>query len=93
MAIKLAQEVNGQKVGETYSGPAELLPWLKDNGYVYDTTNPTSHINTTQPPPADDPTLAVNREDPSPRETTDYQDDVGDADDGPEVEYKGGLAP
>lgn len=65
MAIKLAQEVFGQKVGETYAGPADALPWLEAEGYVYDDTNPTSHLNTTGVPPEDDPTLAVNREDPN----------------------------
>lgn len=69
MAKKLAQEVNGQKVGATYSGPAAMLPWHEANGYVYDDTTPTSHIDTTQPLPKDDPQLAVNREDPNDRET------------------------
>ena len=62
MAIKLAQEVNGQKVGETYSGPAALLNWLKLEGYVYDDAAAVSHISTSAALPADDPTLAVNRE-------------------------------
>lgn len=69
MAIKLAQEVNGQKVGATYSGPAALLPWLKAYGYVYDDAAPTSHISTTGVAPTDDPQLSVNREKPNDRDT------------------------
>ncbi len=36
MANKVAQDVNGQKAGATYSGPAALLPFYLVHGYVYD---------------------------------------------------------
>lgn len=36
MAYKVAQDVNGQRAGATYSGPAEMLPFYLVNGYVYD---------------------------------------------------------
>lgn len=65
MAIVLCQELNGQAVGATYNGPAGMVPWLLANGYVKDTSNPTSHISTGGAPPSADPTLAVNREDPN----------------------------
>src|SRR5688500_6594969 len=64
MAIKVAQEVNGQHPGETYSGSADLLPFYLALGYVYDDTNTADLSENTSPPPADDPTLAEIREDP-----------------------------
>lgn len=64
MADKVAQDLNGQRAGETYSGPAALLPWYKVHGYVYDDTNTTDLADNTDTTPANDPTLAVNREDP-----------------------------
>jgi len=36
MAIKVAQDLNGQRAGATYSGPAALLPFYQVHGYVYD---------------------------------------------------------
>lgn len=36
MAIKVAQDLNGQRAGDTYSGPAALLPFYLVHGYVYD---------------------------------------------------------
>lgn len=36
MAYKVAQDVNGQRAGATYTGPAEMLPFYLVNGYVYD---------------------------------------------------------
>lgn len=36
MAIKVAQDLNGQRAGATYSGPAALLPFYLTHGYVYD---------------------------------------------------------
>lgn len=36
MANKVAQGVNGQAPGATYSGPAALLPFYLAHGYVYD---------------------------------------------------------
>ena len=65
MAIVLCQELNGQAVGDTYNGPAGMVPWLLAEGYAKDTSNPTSHISTGAAPPSADPTLAVNREDPN----------------------------
>jgi hypothetical protein len=64
MAIKVAQPVNGQQAGETYSGPAALQPWLLAHGYVYDDTNTTDLADNTDTTPANDPTLSSNREDP-----------------------------
>lgn len=65
MAIILTSEVNGQAVGATYSGDAALVPWLLAVGYALDTSSPTSHISTTAVPPAQDPLLSKNREDPN----------------------------
>lgn len=65
MAIVLCQELNGQAVGDTYNGPAGMVPWLLAEGYAKDTSNPTSHISTGAAAPSADPTLAVNREDPN----------------------------
>lgn len=64
MANKVAQDLNGQRAGDTYSGPAALLPFYKVLGYVYDDTNTTDLADNTGSTPAQDPTLAVNREDP-----------------------------
>ena len=64
MANKVAQGVNGQAPGATYSGDAALLPFYLAHGYVYDDTNTTDLANNTDTTPANDPTLAVNREDP-----------------------------
>lgn len=64
MAIVLNQEVYGQAVGATYSGPASLVPWLLLEGYAHDTSTPASHISTTAVLKKDDPTLSVNRERP-----------------------------
>jgi hypothetical protein len=64
MANKVAQEVNGQQPGATYSGPAALLPFYLVHGYVYDDTNTADLADNTGSTPAQDPTLAVNREDP-----------------------------
>jgi hypothetical protein len=36
MAYKVAQDLNGQRAGATYSGPAALLPFYLVHGYVYD---------------------------------------------------------
>lgn len=36
MANKVAQDINGQRAGDTYSGPAALLPFYLAHGYVYD---------------------------------------------------------
>lgn len=36
MANKVAQDINGQRAGDTYSGPAALLPFYLTHGYVYD---------------------------------------------------------
>lgn len=65
MAIVLTQEVNGQAVGDTYNGPAGMVPWLIEHGYAKDTSNVVDHTNDTDVAPADDPTLAINREDPN----------------------------
>ena len=73
MAIVLCQDLNGQLRGATYNGPAGMIPWLLAEGYVQDTSNPTSHISTGAAAPSANPTLAVNREDPN--------DKYGDADD------------
>jgi len=64
MANKVAQDLNGQRAGDTYSGPAGMLDWYKVHGYVYDDTNTTDLADNTDVVPAKDPTLAVNREDP-----------------------------
>lgn len=64
MANKVAQDLNGQRAGETYSGPAALLPFYLVHGYVYDDTSTTDKAKNTGSTPAQDPTLAVNREDP-----------------------------
>jgi hypothetical protein len=64
MANIVAQSVNGQAEGATYSGDAGLLPFYLELGYVYDDTNTTDLANNTSVAPDDDPTLAVNREDP-----------------------------
>jgi hypothetical protein len=64
MVNKVAQSVNGQAPGETYSGDAALLPFYLAHGYVYDDANVASLVDNTSVVPADDPTLAVNREDP-----------------------------
>jgi len=61
---KIAQPVNGQAVGATYAGDANLLSWYLALGYVYDDTSTTSKLNNTSVAPASDPQLAVNREDP-----------------------------
>jgi hypothetical protein len=65
VAIKLTQELNGQAVGATYNGDAALVPWLIAEGYAVDTSNVRDHAKDTGAPPANDPTLAVNREDPN----------------------------
>jgi hypothetical protein len=65
VAIILTQEVNGQDVGDTYNGDAALVPWLVEHGYVKDTSNVRDHTYDTDVPPAQDPTLASNREDPN----------------------------
>lgn len=36
MAIKVAQDLNGQRAGEVYSGPAALQPFYLVHGYIYD---------------------------------------------------------
>lgn len=64
MANKVAQDLNGQRAGDTYSGPADLLPFYLAHGYVYDDTSTTDKAKNTSVAQADDPTLAVNREDP-----------------------------
>jgi hypothetical protein len=64
VANKVAQPVNGQAVGATYSGDSGVLPWLKAHGYVYDDANSTDLADSTDVADDDDPTLAVNREDP-----------------------------
>jgi hypothetical protein len=64
MANKVAQDLNGQRAGATYSGPAALLPFYLVHGYVYDDTSTTDKSKNTDTTPANDPTLAVNREDP-----------------------------
>ena len=65
MAIVLTQEVNGQAVGDTYNGPAGMVNWLIANGYAKDTSNVRDHTYDTGSTPAEDPTLAINREDPN----------------------------
>lgn len=65
MAIVLTQEVNGQAVGDTYNGDSALVPWLIENGYALDTSNVRDHTNDTAVDPTEDPTLAINREDPN----------------------------
>ena len=64
MANKVAQTVNNQAPGETYAGDANLLPFYLAHGYVYDDTSTTNKLNNTSVVPGQDPTLAVNREDP-----------------------------
>lgn len=64
MANKVAQRVNGQAPGEVYAGDANLLPFYLALGYVYDDTSTTSKLNNTSVVPSQDPTLAINREDP-----------------------------
>ena len=64
MTLKVAQEVNGQQPGATWSGPAALQPFYLAHGYIYDDTNTSYLGNNTDTTPANDPTLAVNREDP-----------------------------
>ena len=64
MAIKVAQDLNGQRAGATYSGPAALQAFYLAHGYIYDDTNTTDLADNTDTTPANDPTLAVNREDP-----------------------------
>lgn len=64
MTIKVAQELNGQQPGATYSGPAALQAFYLAHGYIYDDTNTSYLGNNTDTTPANDPTLAVNREDP-----------------------------
>jgi hypothetical protein len=64
MANKIAQAVNGQAVGDTYNGDANLLPWYKVHGYVYDDTATADQADNTDVAATSDPTLAVNREDP-----------------------------
>jgi hypothetical protein len=65
VAIVLTQEVNGQAVGATYNGPAGMVDWLIAQGYALDTSNVRDHSKDTGADPAEDPTLAVNREDPN----------------------------
>jgi hypothetical protein len=65
VAIVLTQEVNGQAVGDTYNGPAGMVPWLIAEGYALDTSNVRDHTNDTGAAPSEDPTLAINREDPN----------------------------
>lgn len=74
MANKVAQRVNGQAPGDTYAGDANLLPFYLALGYVYDDTSTTSKVNNTSVVPAQDPTLAINREDPLGRDQA-YSDD------------------
>jgi hypothetical protein len=76
VAIVLTQEVNGQAVGDTYDGPADMVPWLIENGYALDTANVRDHTNDTAVAPEDDPTLASNREDPNGTEglTSDHRE-------------------
>lgn len=64
MANKVAQPLNGQAVGATYSGPAALLPFYLAMGYVYDDASVTDKSKNTSGTAAQDPTLNVNREDP-----------------------------
>lgn len=93
VAIKLAQEVNGQKPGATYSGPAAMLPWLKEMGYVYDDAAPVSHLKSPGGVPLkDDPTLNVNREAPNGPDYSGYVDAIGTSGDGPEVVLGGHKA-
>ena len=52
MAIKVAQSVNGQAPGATYSGDAALVPFYLAHGYVYDdsgkaTLRSTANTNAT----------------------------------------------
>jgi hypothetical protein len=65
VAIVLTQEVFGQEVGETFSGDSALVPWLIAEGYALDTSNVRDHTYDTAVDPDDDPTLAINREDPN----------------------------
>lgn len=65
MAIVLTSEVFGQEVGATFNGDAALVPWLIAEGYAVDTSNVRDHTNDTGVTPAQDPTLATNREDPN----------------------------
>lgn len=80
MANKVAQTVNNQAPGSTYSGDAALLPFYLAHGYVYDDTSTTNKVNNTDTTPANDPTLAVNRENPTTGPyVADYQFGTDDA--------------
>jgi hypothetical protein len=61
VTVKLTSPALGEGVGYEYTGPLEA--WLKLEGYAVTTSaTPESHLLTTAALPADDPTLAINRE-------------------------------
>jgi hypothetical protein len=65
MTVTLRSEAFGKLPGETYTGPEEA--WLLAEGYAYQAGYTGPGVSETGPAdvvPANDPTLAVNREDP-----------------------------
>lgn len=62
MRIKLHQDVEGHKAGETVEVKAERAKWLVAQGYA-STSKDADGVRATSVPADDDPTLATNRED------------------------------
>jgi hypothetical protein len=63
MAVTLTSPAVGQQPGYVYTGPLE--DWLVKNGYALIVGDTTDKSKLTGSTPANDPTLASNREDPN----------------------------
>lgn len=65
MRVKLHQEAEGRKPGETVDVPEERAKWLVAQGYA-STAADADGVHATSVPAQHDPTLAANREEPDP---------------------------
>jgi len=63
MRVKLHQEAEGRKPGETVDVPEERAKWLVAEGYA-STTADADGVHATSVPAQHDPRLAANREEP-----------------------------
>ena len=75
MRVKLHDDVEGHKSGETVDVPDERAKWLVANGYA-STAADADGVHATSVPAKDDPTLAENREPAN--ESLDVQSARGD---------------
>lgn len=64
MRLKLHDDVEGHKSGETVDVPEERAKWLLANGYASQASVDADGVHATSVPAKLDPTLAENREEP-----------------------------